>query len=98
MTVTYSQTSVYHNLYGSLTPIRYDNDSFLTNVDRECFIVRAKHQMSFSFIKLVDTQKILTSEILLHEVILCYVHVCNDQHGCIQNGTLWIRSGNPSLL
>ena len=32
MTVTYSQTSVYHNLCIPLTPMRYDSDLFLTNL------------------------------------------------------------------
>ena len=42
--------------------------------------------------------KFLTPEIIVHEAFLCYVHMCNDQHGDIQNGIQQIGSDNTSLL
>ena len=42
--------------------------------------------------------KFSTPEIVVHEAFLCYVHVCNDQHGDIQNGIQQIGSDNTSLL
>ena len=71
----------------------------LYTIDREYFVITkvawAKCLMSFNF---VNTQIFLTLEILLNKTFPCYAHMGNDQHGSIQNGTLQIGSGNPSLL